>query len=120
MFKQLDEHLGVKITYTPNGDDSLHFMRFNDLICTDILLKSNSGCIILIKNAEHILRSVDDGLLRFVKGMYAAGDEHANPMRYIHGVAAEYAKKPKSIHTILCYEEIPKNAPNANLIKLKK
>ena len=26
MFKQLDEHLGVKISYTPNGDDGLHFI----------------------------------------------------------------------------------------------
>jgi len=108
-----NKHMGLALGFTPN-DTELHWMRFNDLIRTDIEMENHSGCIIIVKNAENALRSTSDGLVRFGNAMSLASLAYAKPDNL--GLQPDYAEKPKSVHTILCYEKIPQNAPNAALI----
>lgn len=119
MVDVLNRGLGLSLPYGRNGGGELFWMRFDDLIATDIKFDDSEGCVIIVGNAEHALSATSDGLQRFGNSMQKAGAGYANPMRYIQVDSPDHAIQPKLVHTVLCYRKTPRNAPHANQIKLE-
>lgn len=118
LLEEMNVKLGLRVRFDKEGGDDLHWTRIEDLVATDIEFDGNRGCVVIIVNAERALRTLGDGLIRLGQSMHIAGDENANPMQCFQSVKLGYAKKPRSVHTVFCYNRMPRNAPNANLIKI--
>lgn len=114
----LNRELGLSFFSERNIGDELFWTRFDDLVATDFVFDDHRGCVIIVGNAEHALEAAGDGLLRFGSSMNKAGEGYANPVRYIQVSRPCDDVQPRPVHTIFCYKKIPKNAPNANQIKL--
>ncbi len=112
--KVCNEKFGLALDFQPN-DSELFWMRFSDLVSTDIKFQGSVGCVIIVSDAENAFKSTADGLIRFGNAMNHAGMQYANPDKL--GLSSGYAPKSRSVHTLLCYQNMPQRVPNANLIK---
>jgi hypothetical protein len=110
------ERLGVHISHTPPREIELFWMRFDDIIRTDIDFRRRSGGLILVHQAGRLLRSSPDGLIRFSNDMANAGAAYADPDDL--GLHPPHRPRPESLHTLLIYDDPPRRAPAAAPIKL--
>ena len=116
LIAKLNAKLGLRVGYDDTNNDDLLWERLEDLVTTDIEFGKFRGCVVIISSAEHALKSSTHGLVRFGAAMHVAGEDNANPLRYLPGINPDYAPKPRSVHTIFCYKKIPRNTPNASLL----
>lgn len=110
-------HLGVQLSRPIPHRIELFWMQFDDLIQTDIDFKGRSGGLILVHQAEHVLRNSPDGLIRFGNAMANAGAAYADPDDL--GLPPPDRPRPESLHTVLIYDHVPRRAPAAAPIRLK-
>lgn len=111
------QRLGVRLSRPIPHRIELFWMQFDDLIRTDIDFKGRSGGLILVHQAEHLLRNSPDGLIRFGNAMANAGAAYADPDDL--GLPPPDRPRPESLHTVLIYDHVPRRAPAAAAIRLK-